>query len=60
MGGPVKDASQIPQVMKQALISWKMGWSHSPDTFFWIDFVEAFYAQEKLGWQAFLEGCISF
>ncbi len=49
----------IGEVVKVALQKWKQG-TREP----WEDFVppcieEALHNQETLGWQAFLEGCIS-
>ncbi len=52
-------ATTIPKMskaMKQALLSWKAGWSYSPELSSWMHLVEALYSQERLGWQAFVEG----
>ncbi len=55
----VLTAPDVEEAIKCILLSWKHGERSSAPYSDLPGFVEAFQAQECIGWQAFLEGCIS-
>ncbi len=52
-------APEVRTVIRETLLGWKhRGRSRAP-AFTRLGFVDAIYAQERIGWEAFLKGCIS-
>ncbi len=52
-------APNVQERIKHALLSWKERGTYALEPSLRAEVEVAFKAQEKLGWSAFLEGCIS-